>query len=479
MTKTSKFALYGAVGLLGLLALAAIALPALLDAEAYKSRLEAAASAASGLEVRIGGHMGLRFFPGLQVTLEDVHVSNGGAELALAKQARLDIALVSLLTKAVRVEAIALQQPRFTIERDRNGRYNYERATAQAQSEADLPSLEWPSVTLSHGSLVYTDKLAGERLEAGDCQVDMRGVQLAAGPPAGLLKRLSLTAQLACTKVLREGFVASDLKLSADVKNGRFDLKPLTANVHGARGSGNLLADYSGAMPVYHLQVSLPQFPVEEFMPAQAQHKLASGRMDLNATLSMRGKTRQEMRQSASGTISVRGKNLTLSGADLDGQFSRFESSQNFNIVDVGAFFFAGPMGVAVTKGFNFASLLQGAPGSQSEVRTLVSDWKVERGVARAQDVAMATKENRIALQGEINLANDQFEDVVIALVDENGCAKLRQRISGSFQNPVVEKPNPLQTLAGPALSLLKKGGKLLTGGKCDVFYAGSVAAPK
>jgi hypothetical protein len=54
----------------------------------------------------------------------------------------------------------------------------------------------------------------------------------------------------------------------------------------------------------------------------------------------------------------------------------------------------------------------------------------------------------------------------------------VRQRILGTFQNPVVEKPSLLQSLAGPALRLLKKGRDLL-GGQCDVFYAGSVAAPK
>jgi hypothetical protein len=42
-----------------------------------------------------------------------------------------------------------------------------------------------------------------------------------------------------------------------------------------------------------------------------------------------------------------------------------------------------------------------------------------------------------------------------------------------------VEKPNILKSLAGPVLKLLKKGRDLFPGGECDVFYAGSVAAPK
>ena len=157
----------------------------------------------------------------------------------------------------------------------------------------------------------------------------------------------------------------------------------------------------------------------------------------------------------------------------LDGYLSRYESSQNFNLVDVGALFFAGPLGLVLTKGYSFASLLQES-GTGSEIRTLVSEWKVERGVAHAQDVAMATKANRIALQGGLNFVDDRFDEVTLAVIDAKGCAKVKQKVHGTFQNPVVDEPNVFATLAGPALSLLEKGRDLVRG-HCDVFYAGSV----
>jgi AsmA protein len=102
----------------------------------------------------------------------------------------------------------------------------------------------------------------------------------------------------------------------------------------------------------------------------------------------------------------------------------------------------------------------------------------LERGVARAQDVTLATKVNRIALKGALDFVNERFDDVSMALVDGKGCIKVRQELHGTFQNPVVDKPNILASLAGPALRLLKKGGDILRGGACEVFYAGSVAAP-
>jgi AsmA protein len=91
----------------------------------------------------------------------------------------------------------------------------------------------------------------------------------------------------------------------------------------------------------------------------------------------------------------------------------------------------------------------------------------------------MATNENRIALQGGLDFVNDQFDEVTMALVDTKGCVRVQQKIRGTFQNPAVEKSSVVTSLAGPALRLLKKGRDLLRGGHCDVFYAGSVAAPK
>jgi AsmA protein len=109
----------------------------------------------------------------------------------------------------------------------------------------------------------------------------------------------------------------------------------------------------------------------------------------------------------------------------------------------------------------------------------LVSDWKIERGVAQAHDVAMTTKERRVALRGGLDFVNERFNDVTGALIDARGCAEVRQKIRGPFLKPVVDKPNILTSLAGPALKLLRKGSKFFPGNACDVFYAGLVVPPK
>lgn len=467
--------LIGAAGLAGVLGVVAVALFILVHANVDQARLEAVASQALAMEVRLGGSLRVGFFPGLLVTIADVHVRNGGADVVSADEAVVEIELLPLVRNEVRVARIELTRPKISIERDHAGRFNFESPATTAKTS---PAVDLPKVSLSEATFVYADERFGGKFEAEGCRLDARDLRLPAGPRSNLMRDVSLTAELACTSVRRADLMVDDLKLSAVAAHGVFDLTPVTARSFGAQGSGIVRADFASAVPVYHFRYVLPQFPIEEFFKTVTRRTVATGRVDFSADLFSQGDSGKAMRQSLRGEISLRGRNLTLSGGDLDKEFAQFESSQRFSLVDIGAFFFVGPLGLVVTKGLNFATLLQ-EPSGSSEIKVLVSDWKVERGVARAQDVAMATKANRIALKGGLDFVDNRFDDLTLALVDEKGCAKVHQDVRGTFENPVVEKPGIIESLAGPALRLLKKGSEVLGGGQCVAFYTGSVAAPK
>ena len=475
MSKPLKIILFVVGGLVGLLILVAVALLVFVDINGYKPRLEAAASRALEMEMRVGGRLGIGFFPGLHVTLQDVRIRNRSTDLASAKQASLGIDLLPLLYQEIRIGKIALNHPRISVERDSDGKFNFEKPE---ESREGSTALDLAKLSLSDGTLLYTDKQSGEGFEAVNCNLNARRLRLTEGKSSDLLKRLSFTADLDCGEIRAKDFAVSDMKLSVAGKNGVFELKPATMRIFGAQGSGSIRADFSGSVARYHVRYSLPQFRSEEFLKTLSPKKIMEGPMDFTANLTMQGNTTDEMKQSMDGECSLRGENLTLDGSDLDREFARFESSQNFSLMDAGAFFYLGPLGLAATKGYDFAGIFRGSGGS-STIRTLVSNWKVERGVAQAQDVAMATNQNRVALIGKLDFINEQFDDVTMALIDVKGCAKVRQKISGAFRKPVVEKPSVLKSLAGPALKLLKKGRDLFPGGECEVFYAGSVAPPK
>ena len=475
MSKLLKHSLFFVGGLLGLFVLVAVTARFLVDVDAYKSRLEAAVSDALGMTVRIGGQLGIEFFPGLHVTLEDVHIRNRGADVLSAEEARIKIALLPLLRKEVRIRSIALKGPMISIERDQDGRFNFEKAE---EATGALPALDLTNVSVVDGTIRYADRQSGGGFDAGGCLLHAHRLRLSGGESADLGKNLSIAADFSCREIRTRDFTASDLALSVQGKGGVLHFKPVTMRIFGGQGSGSARVDLSATIPHVHVDYALSRFHIEELLKVLLPKKVAEGSMDLSVNLSLQGKTAHELKQTAEGEASLRGDNLTLEGRNLDREISRYKSSQNFNLVDVGAVFFAGPLGLAVTKGYNFGNLLVRRGGS-SRIGTFVSGWKVERGVAQAKDVALATNKNRIALKGGLDFVNDEFDDVIVAVIDARGCATMRQRIRGPFQKPVVEKSNVLKSVAGPALKLLKQTREVLRGGSCDVFYAGSVAPPQ
>jgi uncharacterized protein involved in outer membrane biogenesis len=475
ISKSLNIILIVITGIIGLLVLISVALIFFVDTSVYKPRLERAASEALGMEVRAGGRVGIAFFPGLQVRFSDVQIRNQGIEIVSAKEASLEIAFLPLLRKEVRIRKLGLLNPRISIKRVRDGVFNFEK---KREAMGSSSALAFDHLSFTDGVFLYEDEQSGDGFEMDKFNLDMRSLRVEEGNSEEVLKHLSFTADFTCREIRTKGIVFSDVKFAGNGKNGVFALNPVTMRLFHGQGSGSIEADFSGPVPRYLVRSSLAKFKIEEYFKTLSSKRVAEGSMDFAASLSMRGNTFKEIRQTAGGEISLRGENLTLYGNDIDREFSRFESSQNFNLVDVGAFFLAGPIGLAVTKGYGFASIFQGSEGSSSIIGKLLSDWKVERGIAEAKDVAMTTKTNRVALKGRINFVNERYDDVIIALIDTRGCARVQQKISGPFGKPVVEKPNVLMSLAGPVVNLAKQAGDLL-GIKCEVFYTGELPAPK
>jgi AsmA protein len=163
---------------------------------------------------------------------------------------------------------------------------------------------------------------------------------------------------------------------------------------------------------------------------------------------------------------------LKLFGVDLDVVAKKYKRSQKFNLVDVSAVFLAGPVGLAVTKGSDYANLLISKKGDSTLVHEFVSDWRLHAGLLKAHDVAFSTNQNRIAVHGSINLWSQTFEELNFALVNEQGCAVFQQEVRGRFVDPEVSNVRVVKTLIGPLRNIF-------TGKKCKhPFYTGSVQHP-
>ena len=467
-----KVLLYALGGLAGLLLLTAVGVSAFVDFDSYKPRVVSAASNALGMEVVIEGPLGFGLLPAPHVTAGKVRVRNRGSEVLFVDSADVGLELLPLFRKELRYTGITLHGSRLSIERGRNGKYNYMKESDPRKQFGgmDLARVSFPGLVVA-----YLDKSSGAGFEAGKCEAELRRLRHPGG--GTFLGRLSLSGELACEEVRGNQRTISDLKLTLEGKEGVFDFKPITMQVAGGQGTGSVRMDRTAAVPILHLEYALSKFRIEDFFKRRPSGNSLTGLMDFSAALAMRGHGRADWRRSASGRMSLSGANLTLAGVDLETKLSRLEASQNFNLFDLGAFLLGGPLGILVTKGAEISSVAQQAGGS-TRIRTVVSKWKVEKGVARAEDVALATREHRLALRGGLDFADDEFDEAYLALVDANGCATLRQRIRGRLGEPVLEKPTILQSVSGPVANLITKAKTALLPdgeGKCEVFYSGSV----
>jgi len=93
--------------------------------------------------------------------------------------------------------------------------------------------------------------------------------------------------------------------------------------------------------------------------------------------------------------------------------------------------------------------------------------------------VALATRKNRIAMKGRLDIVNERFAGITVAVLDPAGCARIRQRIDGPFRDPRMDKADALQSaVVGSVLDLLSPARKLIGAPACERFYSGSVPHP-
>jgi AsmA protein len=294
---------------------------------------------------------------------------------------------------------------------------------------------------------------------------------------------VSFDGDIKCKTLTINKFILTNVVMSAAGGKGILDIDPVRMDIFGGTGKGSMHMDVTGATPHYRVIAALDRLRVEELVtaasPGKFPPKSIEGAVKVSADLTAAGRNAQEVKRSLAGDLSLNGENLMLYSFDIDALIVKYEQSQNFNLVDVGAFFLAGPFGPAITKSYDFGSLYEELQGGKGLIKKLVSVWNVNKGIAEAVDVALASKKHRIAMKGGLNFNNDRFVDVTVAVLDKRGCAVYSQKVHGPFRKPQIGKVSIFKSVTGPVSNALADAWKFIRGRACGVFYAGSVAQPE
>lgn len=460
-----------------LLALLALIAWVLLDAESVSQRIEQAASRAMGMEFKVDGPSQVRMLPTPGVGLADVHVRQGEAEWLHARAIKLRIRLLPLLRGRVEISGIDFVEPSLHLTRDPDGSFNFIPAHRPGNS-GDRQRFEIRRFSVEDASLTFIDQPSGTRVVMSGC--DLAGRDLVWPPARSPQPNPTLPdfrAHLSCRSVAHGALSATGVQAGIAIQAQRLAISPVAGRLFEGRLKGRLESDLSGSAPAHSLELELADFRVERFIATFREGQGVEGVAGFSMQLTSSGSSLPEVVKHLDGQAELSGEGLVLHGIDLDAQLARYESTRQFNLVDTAALFLAGPAGLAVTQGYGFASLFA-ETGGRTNIQELISEWRIDNGVAHAHDVALSTPENRLALAGRLNFVTSEFEDMRVAVIDADGCAIVEQQIQGRFDDPRVRKPNFVVALTAPLLEVVEQGVALFSESECQPFYSGRIAHP-
>ena len=137
-----------------------IAAPFFIPVDAYKPRLEEAASAALGRDVKMAGDVQLAFLPRFEAVVQDVSIGNAdwakAESFASMKEMAIGFDLMPLLSGELALDRFRLVEPVINLEQDKQGRSNW---AFLSQGRLRQPARAATSRSLSLGTLRW--KMAG------------------------------------------------------------------------------------------------------------------------------------------------------------------------------------------------------------------------------------------------------------------------------------------------------------------------------
>lgn len=247
--RLKKFVLIGGGALLLLGVIAVLALPALVDVDRHRPRIEELAQEKIGREVKLG-ELGLSLFPGVAVTVDGLEVSDGaGGRLAGARQVRLGAGLGALLGGRLEIGHATLEEPEVVLRRDAEGRFELLELLGPRGESAGESRVSIAAVRLRDGRVVLEDASLGRgevvRHEFTELDLDVEGLDRPGGP-----YRVRLSARL--PSVSPEARVAWDGRLAPDLTGrGRLELEGIelaSLRAHASALAGRDLSALAGRL---------------------------------------------------------------------------------------------------------------------------------------------------------------------------------------------------------------------------------------
>jgi len=176
---------------------ALLIIPAFVDINKYKPEIEKQVAKATGRSFSIGSDLDLSLFPFAGVSFSDLKLGSlpgfTQKEFVTIDSFEVRIKLLPLISKDIQLKRFILKGPRIALEKNKDGKANWEFAQASEKKEepkttdkgppglsGELPikKLTVGEFMISDGALLYTDHGSGLKKEISDLNLQLQDVSL-------------------------------------------------------------------------------------------------------------------------------------------------------------------------------------------------------------------------------------------------------------------------------------------------------------
>ena len=469
-------ALTGVVLVIFMLGLALVVTKAVLNSASVKSKIENAVSDTLGMDFKIGGRINLGFFPYLWLAANNISVSLSTDNIASANQIKIDPHLLDLWSLKVHIENLDIYSPRLKFDQQAIKKILALKGKKYEDSQS-VESLVIDSFSISKAKFFYSDEHTtidlNEMNFGGGGVTLIENRKMVIGDVVSFIKAINFTGDISAGQITSQAFKLENIKADVKGEKGLLTADPIEMKYFGEQ------AVISGFLNLrentHHVQImiEMPELDLERFLKRSAAKDIIKGMIRLRGKFEARGADINALLKDINGNFSIHGQNLTLKGIDFDNALDEFKKMRGYGFNDLTALVTLGPLGVVVSHGYNQLEILEKIMAStgDSTIQVLVSDWNVVKGVIAAEDVAFSTQRNRVVVKGSLDMPNEKFNNVIIAIVDPDGCIVNSETVDGPFKNPEVKDAGVLErTVIRPLKRMFEA--------ECESFYAGSVQHP-
>jgi|GEM_PF-4981491 len=287
------------------------------------------------------------------------------------------------------------------------------------------------------------------------------------------LRKITHTGILKIKHLKYQNYDIKDLLINLNMSKGMIHLDSSSFKIYDGIVSGSYALDIRKKVPKMSINQHIKNISLAKLI--NNKQNILKGNINLRTKFKFQSFNKKQILNSLKGEKKMWGKDIILEQYNVDEILSKFEETKKVNLLDIGAIFLAGPFAGLFTQGTKFA-LLQSEVDKKgtTKIKEFLSVWSVNNKTAKAKDVAVKTSKNIIALKGSINLESKKFDDIIIAVLDKNRCAKFSQTLEGDLsKNKIGIKESAAEAFLSPISGIFESAGKLIAG--CDAFYTGKL----